>query len=172
MVNSTIAFNQASGLGTYSCGVVVLHSTIYGNASSGVVLGSFDGSHLRMVTNSVIAGQGGEDCGTVDGTVTFDHCLDTDGTCGLGAGSLPMTDPLLLPLRYWGGLTPTMYPMPVTSPVIDVANGTACYVTDQRGEVRGGDGNGDGVSGCDIGAVEVGDLLFFDGFEDGTTDSW
>jgi len=60
----------------------------------------------------------------------------------------------------------------VDEPDSSPGNGAICYVTDQRGEVRGGDGNGDAISGCDIGAVEATDLVFFDDLEDGSTTWW
>lgn len=174
ILNSTVAANAAGGVSTYSCNATLLHVTVSGNSSYGLVLGSYDNTHTRTVGNSVIAGNF-IDCGLAAGaSVTFDHCLDSDDSCGLiGAnGDLPATDPALLPLRSWGGPTPTMYPRPGASPVIDAGNGAICYITDQRGEVRGGDGNGDGSSGCDMGAVEATDLVFYDDLEGGTTDGW
>nr|MDJ0892672.1 choice-of-anchor Q domain-containing protein [Gammaproteobacteria bacterium] len=43
------------------------------------------------------------------------------------------------------------------SPAIDAVPASAdCGGTDQRGESRRQDGNGDGVPGCDIGAYEFG----------------
>jgi CSLREA domain-containing protein len=174
ILNSTIAANSCAGIGTYSCDTTLSHVTVADNTSSGIAFGSYDHTADLSVANSIIAGNS-EDCNLSPlETVAFDHCLDSDDSCGLiGAnGDLPLTDPQLLPLRNWGGLTPTMYPRPVVSPVIDAGNGAICYVTDQRGEVRGGDGNGDTISGCDIGAVEATDLVFFDDLEDGSTTWW
>ena len=137
-------------------------------------LGSYENDAVLNVGNSIIAGNGVDCYFSASTSVTFDHSLDGDDSCGLiGAnGDLPMTDPQLLPLRNWGGLTPTMYPRPLVSPVIDAGNSAICYLTDQRGEVRGGDGNGDGFSGCDIGAVEATDLVFYDDLEDGAVGAW
>jgi len=174
VLNSTIAANSASGIGTYNCDATLLHVTVADNADYGINMGSYENDAAIDVGNSIIAGNG-VDCNFGTSTsVTFDRCLDGDDSCGLiGAnGDLPMTDPLLLPLRNWGGATPTMYPRPPVSPVIDAGNGAICYITDQRGEVRGGDGNGDGLSGCDMGAVEATDLVFYDDLEDGSTVWW
>ena len=174
ILNSTIAANASAGLGTYSCDTTLSHVTVADNSYYGVVLSSYLHDADLNVFNSIIA-DNFVDCQISQlETVTFDHCLDSDDSCGLiGAnGDLPMADPQLLPLRHWGGLTPTMYPRPPVSPVIDAGNGAICYVIDQRGEVRGGDGNGDGVSGCDIGAVEATDLVFYDDLEDGSTTWW
>ncbi len=171
ILNSTIALNQASGIGTYNCGVSILHASIVDNATYGLVLGSFDNSHSRVVTNSINAGNQSDCNMAASAAVVFQYSLDSDGSCAsfAGAGYLSATDPQLLPLRYWGGFTPTMHPKPVVSPVIDSGSANACYLVDQRGEVRGGDGNGDGTPGCDMGSVEAVDLLFYDGFEDGTS---
>jgi hypothetical protein len=174
VLNTTIVSNQASALGTYNCDVLVLHTTIADNATYGLALGSYDNSHQRTVTNTIVVGHA-YDCNmAADAAVSFEYSLDGDGTCApySGPGYQSATDPLLLPLRNWGGLTPTMYPRPVVSPVIDTGSTTACYIVDQRGEVRGSDGNGDGIPGCELGAVEAGDLLFYDGFEDSTTGAW
>jgi hypothetical protein len=174
ILNSTIAANSCAGITTYNCDTNLSHVTVADNANSGIMLGSYDNSHTITVVNSIIAGNLLDCYLSPSTTVTFDHCLDGDDTCGLiGAnGDLPMTDPQLLKLRGWGGPTPTMYPRPLVSPVIDAGNGAACYITDQRGAVRGGDGNGDGTSGCDMGAVEATDLVFYDDLEDGTPGRW
>ena len=67
---------------------------------------------------------------------------------------------MLSPLQDNGGPTKTHQPL-AGSPVIDAANpaapgsgGTSCPTTDQRGVGRPRDGNGDGTSRCDMGAVE------------------
>jgi len=60
-----------------------------------------------------------------------------------------------------------------SSPVIDAgAGGAVCQAQDQRYRDRGNDGNDDGQAGCDIGAVEAGDLILFDDFETGDTGAW
>ncbi len=52
------------------------------------------------------------------------------------------------------------------SPVVDTGGG-GCPATDQRGQPRPRDGDGDGVVACDIGAIELAlaDGLFANGFE-------
>ena len=47
-----------------------------------------------------------------------------------------------------------------------------CQQYDQRYHYRGNDGNDDGQTGCDIGAVEADDLIFFDDLETGDTGEW
>jgi hypothetical protein len=87
--------------------------------------------------------------------------LDSDGTCNLTQLTvLPNTDPSLGPLVDNGGPTET-HALLDGSPAIDsgAQNCTdvigAPLVTDQRGEPRPVDGNGDGRTACDIGAFEV-----------------
>ncbi len=73
-------------------------------------------------------------------------------------------DPQLGPLTDNGGATRTHLPGP---PTLDFGATAACTVTDQRGLPRPQDGDGDGNSLCDIGAVELAPVprLFGNGFE-------
>ena len=64
-------------------------------------------------------------------------------------------DPYLGPLQNNGGPTLTQLPLP-GSPAIDAASDAACPSIDQRGWRRPLDGDHDGTTVCDIGAVEVG----------------
>ncbi|MEE4330188.1 MAG: choice-of-anchor Q domain-containing protein, partial [Wenzhouxiangella sp.] len=52
------------------------------------------------------------------------------------------------------------------SPLVDAFNDSSCLATDARGLTRPRDGNDDGISWCDIGAVERrGNRIFRDRFE-------
>lgn len=175
VVNSTIANNFGGGISSLNCNTDARHVVIAGNDGRGLQFGSYDNRHTLTVGNSIIAGNTAGDCVITSGLPTFVRSLDGDDTCGLSAasGDLPATDPQLLPLRSWGGPTETMYPRPSSSPAIDAGAGApTCELYDQRLHLRGNDGNGDGVPGCDMGAVEADDLLFFDDFETGTADEW
>lgn len=55
-------------------------------------------------------------------------------------------------LRYLGGPTPVHRPR---TPLIDHGDPTYCSAVDQRGVLRPQDGDGDGATLCDIGAMEV-----------------
>lgn len=70
-----------------------------------------------------------------------------------------------------GGVTETHAPQ-VGSPLIDYVNATTCLSADQRGTARPQDGDGNGSSICDIGALEVAvglpEIIFKNGFEDVT----
>jgi CSLREA domain-containing protein len=75
-------------------------------------------------------------------------------------GNVLGINPQLGPLQNNGGPTLTHLPL-LGSPAIDASSpaapgsgGSACPTTDQRGQTRPRDGNGDGVARCDIGAVE------------------
>ena len=80
-------------------------------------------------------------------------------SCGAG---IPTADPKLNPPDFNGGaITSLLSLMPKPdSPAVDAGNETICngmYVNgeDQRAKSRPKDGNGDGVSRCDIGAIEA-----------------
>ncbi len=80
--------------------------------------------------------------------------LDRLAECGFDDPTdLANRDPALGPLADNGGLTLTHEPLP-GSPVIDAGVDADCPATDQRGEARPFDGDGDGEAHCDIGAVE------------------
>ncbi|MGZ4716729.1 MAG: choice-of-anchor Q domain-containing protein [Acidimicrobiales bacterium] len=79
--------------------------------------------------------------------------LAEDGSCGLtGPNDVQSVDAGLGLLGNHGGPTPTVLAL-AGSPVIDAGRPT-CGGTDQRGVVRPQDGDGDGTSTCDRGAVE------------------
>jgi CSLREA domain-containing protein len=140
----------------------IVSSTISGN-STGCCSGSFAGfgggvNSWGSVTlvNTIVANSiyGGDCYGPInDGG----HNLDSDGTCSLlpAHGSLPKTDPRLVPLQDNGGPTWTQSLLP-DSPAIDTGDYTQCPSTDQRGFYRPIDGDGNGVRVCDIGAFESG----------------
>ena len=80
--------------------------------------------------------------------------LDSGNSCGFnGIGDLNQTNPLLGPLDYYGGHTPT-HSILYNSPAIDAGSPTDCPATDQRGVIRPIDGDGDNNPICDMGAFE------------------
>ena len=158
ITNSTISDNtsglEGGGIWNGVTGDVVLTNvTVSGNTATtgGGIRDDADGVTLEntIVANSTAGG----DC---SGTITSSgNNLDSDGTCGLaGAGDLPSTDPLLGPLADNGGPTQT-HALLDGSPAIDAGDDAACPATDQRGEARPADGDGDGTAVCDVGAFEV-----------------
>jgi hypothetical protein len=98
--------------------------------------------------------------------------LADDLTCNLfDPDDLVVADVMLGPLAAYGGPTLSHRPMP-GSPAIDSGDDALCPDTDQRGNLRPWDGDGDGVVHCDRGAIEFGAPHFYDGFESGDTAGW
>ncbi len=182
---TTIAQNQAIGDGIGGGGFInagtlaITNSTISGNVAPFVVGGLFmsatgtirnvtfvdnaattasaifnDGGNVTVVS-SIIAGAAADHC---VGTFTSGgNNLDSNGSCGFAAsGDQNDVDPQLGPLADNGGPTLTHMPL-LGSPVLDRGAAADCPATDQRGEARPIDADGDGTSVCDIGAVEVHD---------------
>ncbi|MCU0748521.1 MAG: hypothetical protein MUF13_03140 [Akkermansiaceae bacterium] len=100
---------------------------------------------------STVAGTSATTCLIGDGKdSTFAHGVNGNL---VGTSALPI-DAKLSPLGYYGGPTPTLPPLP-GSPAVDASGATSSLTTDQRGFPRSRDGNGDGTSLPDIGAVEA-----------------
>ena len=138
------------------------------STSIGGILDVHGGFGRTFLTNTILAGNG-------PGTQSDDcRILRSEGggniigsTAGCNA-SLQPTDIVnvsaaLGALADNGGPTRTHLPGAIA---IDAAVEGACTATDQRGNPRPQDGNGDGTARCDIGAVETGEgVLFANGFE-------
>ena len=149
-VNSTISGNSASESGgIHNEGVgataVLRSSTIYNNSGlfySGI--NSITGT--ATLSNTIVVHLSGFACSS-SGIVSDGSNLDSDGSCGLGAGELSnVTDPKIGPLQDNGGPTWT-HALLLASPAIDAA--TVCETTDQRGVAR------PVGAACDIGAYET-----------------
>ncbi|GAA5149458.1 hypothetical protein GCM10023213_47190 [Prosthecobacter algae] len=82
-------------------------------------------------------------------TNSFVNWLGTDLTGNLDA----ILDARLAPLGHYGGVTQTCPPL-LGSPALDAAP-TPAFLTDQRGQPRLRDGDGNGSELADIGAVET-----------------
>jgi hypothetical protein len=144
-----------------------------------------------LVNNSTISrniayydGQGGGLFGpaTLENTIMFfntpNNCY---GTVIDGGGNLSWPDttcpglhanPMLGPLQFNGGPTPTLALLP-GSPAIDAGLNSNCVRTDQRGYPRPVDGNGDHQPVCDIGAYEYNAyVLQSPSFEQGSDIGW
>jgi CSLREA domain-containing protein len=143
-------------------------------------LGAGIGGLLAEIGNSVVAGNHAPrapDCRLTEGARSLGHNVIGDGTeCLLVGGPAPgdtigtpatPIDARLGALASNGGPTQTHAPL-ANSPLIDagtpgppgptvppiVPGNYPCAANDQRGIARPQDGNGDGTSRCDIGAVE------------------
>ena len=143
---STLTANLATGNGggaifSDAGNLTVNQSTLTGNHSTDSGGGIYTISGSATIYNSIVAGNSALAAGQqvyTAGTFT------TTGTNFIGAS------PMLAPLGYYGGRTPTMPPY-AGSPAIDAGSDTATnlFTTDQRGFPR--------LSGAhvDIGAVEA-----------------
>ena len=165
--NETVAFNQAGNGGTGGGGLyigtlgsLVMRNTLvaFNSGSNPSCAGTVSSQGHNLVDQST-AGPG--TCGLVDG-VNGD-IISTADSRGLR----------LTGLQGNGGPTAT-HALGHASDALDKGDpappgsgGTACEATDQRGLPRTIDGDGDGISRCDIGAVEGGVWYAVDTTTDG-----
>jgi len=177
LIDSTLAFNTApQGSAIQSHGSLSMtNSTITGNLGGGHAVLVDDGS--AVIAFSTIAANSGSNIGVsgpaslnlsssiiadaaagsdLSGTVTsggFNLIENPAGSSGLGATDQTGVDPLLASLANNGGPTRTMAPA-ISSPANDAGDPGCSLATDQRGNPRPVDGNGDTVAACDVGALE------------------
>ncbi|HBO34268.1 MAG TPA: hypothetical protein DD636_05970 [Anaerolineaceae bacterium] len=88
--------------------------------------------------------------------VTITYSTIQGGYTGEGNSE---NDPLLGPLADNGGVSQT-HALLHGSPAIDTGSPTVCPTTDQRGFGRPTDGDGDGITRCDMGAFEFYPTLY------------
>ncbi|MCA9958521.1 MAG: hypothetical protein KC443_05780, partial [Anaerolineales bacterium] len=153
MINSTVSGNQTAG----STGGIHVDASATANISFSTIVSNTGTSGVEFLGTTIVSGSiiayNTLDC--APGLLTDGgYNLDSDGSCGLAAGSsLPNTDPLLLPLADNGGATATHWPLfasPVRDAVPTGVNGCGTTILyDQRGEPR------PQGAGCDMGAVEA-----------------
>jgi hypothetical protein len=167
--NSTISGNSAASGATTSAGGIYNNSVGSTNIDNSTIFDNSGGqaNSIRInfngdvtLKNTIIAtSAAGTNCSSnsVDGLfISLGHNIADDDTCGLTAGGdQPDTDPMLEALGNNGGLTPT-HALPADSPAIDEGSADCPPpATDQRGQMRAVDGDGDNTATCDVGAFEL-----------------
>jgi hypothetical protein len=169
--NSTLSGNSAAeGCAIYNdTGVMNVYDvTVADNCDPGSGSAALtaapggEGFGTIVLRNSIVASPAGvancrilADSSSIGSFVSEGYNLSSDATCPLGAaGDVANTDPLLAALGDNGGPTETHLPL-FGSPVVDTGTPLDCPATDQRGNARPTDGDGDGTASCDRGAVEV-----------------
>jgi putative cofactor-binding repeat protein/predicted outer membrane repeat protein len=166
VVNSTITGNTAqNAAGIYfvsggNGGISLLNATISSNRANGNGGGvqnvSGDGVAARntIFADNIAGGTSPDYAGSLS-TQGYNLIENTGGTIltGPGTGDVTGIDPVLRPLAYNGGPTPTQLP---GSPAIDSADPGVFPAADQRGTLRPRDGDGNGSARADRGAVELG----------------
>jgi hypothetical protein len=130
----------------------ISNSVVGGTAIGTGVAGAQNGSSISSANtpcalfNTILAF--GIGAPNVDIPLDGTNNLSSDNTVFFSPSrNLRNTDPLLGPLRFNGGFTPTAAPLP-GSPAIDAGSDLVCPPTDQRGQPRPVGAH------CDIGAVE------------------
>ncbi len=145
LTNSTLSDGHAFGLGNEGT-ASFLNVTVVHNAAGGI--GGNAGT--LGLTNTIVALNGPTatpQCS--NNTITNDHSLASDATCGGGAAFENKTPLLQSSLLNDGGST-TIYSEKAGSPTIAAGDTAKCPATDQRGYPRPAVGK----AACDIGADE------------------
>lgn len=162
LTNSTISGNTAATRGggvVFNTAATLTNVTVSGNTA-----GAGGGLHAlgaATLSNTIVANSTGGDCSISGGSLSADHSLVEDGSCGVSAGSSGNLtgDPALGPLADNGCVTPgaggcvNTQALLAGSPAIDAGSQSVCASApvngvDQRGFLR--------ASPCDMGAYEFG----------------
>jgi len=145
LTNSTLSDGSELGMadeGTAS----FLNVTVVHNASGGI--GS-SGSGTLNLTNTIVALNGGSaQCGKFS-SLTNDHSLASDASCG-GEAQFQNKTPLLQSSLLNDGGSTTLYSEKAGSPTLDAGDMAKCPANDQRGYPR----PDVAATACDIGADE------------------
>lgn len=155
LINSTFAGNSGGKTGalTVNKGSMTLeHCTLANNTGSEVDSVYASGEASLKFRNTLLGGAGRQCSTSLD---SLGNNLVSDNSCGFTqVTDLQGVDPRVLSLAGNGGKTLTMA-LAYNSPALDAANPLDGPATDQRGEARPLEGNGDNLAVPDIGAYEA-----------------
>ncbi len=165
-LNTTISGNAVTAAGSEGGGIwasvstlTVTSSTMSGNSIAG---GATEGAALRqrggtvVVTNTLVDGGCAPDSSLLSGGGNLESPGDSCGFDRISDQSNVSSSALALgDLADNGGPTLT-HALLAGSAAIDGGIRVACPSSDQRGEMRPRDGDGDGDAVCDVGAYEAG----------------
>lgn len=151
--NTTISGNSGQQVRIWRVDVVLEHVTISANAGVGLGAGSDTGTRTLEITNSAI--QGTPACNLTSVLTTRSgHNASNDTSCGFSnAGDIEGVALGLAPLAPVGA-SQAHVPY-LGSPLIDAADLSVCLSDDQVHTPRPFDGDSDGSSDCDLGAIEL-----------------
>jgi CSLREA domain-containing protein/uncharacterized repeat protein (TIGR01451 family) len=155
--NTTVSGNRATnGTGGVRAPQVRLeHATVASNTGTPSAAANVHVTASAQFVGAIVADPrgGAPNCRVSGATVSGTATVESATTCGLAAaGNRLGVDPGLAALADNGGPTRTRALL-ATSPAIDLRP-TPCPPTDQRGQTRPVDGDGDGTPACDAGAYE------------------
>jgi hypothetical protein len=162
LTNTTVSRNFAPSIGAIANDgqLTIRSSTITSNISSRTVLGAVSNTVSGTLTlqNTIIGGNTSDNSEQHDfsgiATSLGNNLIgNTRDSSGWIASDLLNVDPRLDSMADNGGSTMTHALLP-DSPAIDAGNNSGAPATDQRGNRRPRDGDGDGVAIVDIGSFE------------------
>lgn len=149
--------NTITGPATF---ITAYNLTLSGNSTNGGAIYRQNNNSYTISVGNTIVDQGNSGCNIP--ITSVGNNLDRGNACLFQAGGDKInTDPLLKPLGFNGGAITSLLSMALQngSPAIDTGHYGFCENAqvdnqDQRGKSRPQDGDGDGGSVCDMGAVE------------------
>jgi hypothetical protein len=176
MENIAFANNSASGTTASAAGALVLEGQPFGQIVLDAFHLSFQGNQgptahlvqqgnaaLRLLNNSVFGRSATPGCSAFAANLTALGNITTDSSCQVVGGAQLISTLMDGPVAIREPMSSIGFAP--NSPLLDTANAAQCRATDALGVSRPRDGNGDGVAVCDVGAFELVDALFRDGFE-------